>query len=99
MTWRREDSGHKPTPDPSSKRGRIAATPPAAVPEHIVDEEGNPTCSVFEAMGVGNGQGLFEEDAAFPAAMERDLAREHNWPSTRQWAMIRRMMTRDTEAI
>jgi hypothetical protein len=55
--------------------------------------------SCFEAMGITSDSGaVFDEPERFPYAMEQELRRDCNWPSTRDWHLIRRAMTRDTEA-
>ena len=100
MTWRREDSTQRSaTPGMRSKVERTTA-PPVPVPQEIVDEQGEPTTSVFGAMGIGeNGQGIFGEAARMPQDLERQLLRENGWIPERQWDYVRAWMTRTTEAV
>jgi hypothetical protein len=69
------------------------------VPGPILDEDGEPTMSCFEAMGITAESGnAFGEADDFPMEMQRELQRDFGWPSSREWRLIRRAMTRDTEA-
>jgi hypothetical protein len=56
--------------------------------------------SVFEAMGIGAGESLFEGGPdRFPRDFERELERDFGWPSERQWTVLRRIVFRDVQAV
>ena len=101
MTWNKADTSHRAPQDAGRPKGiRTPLPAPAApAPRPILDENGEPTMSCFEAMGITADSGaVFDEPERFPYAMEQELRRDCNWPSTRDWHLIRRAMTRDTEA-
>lgn len=102
MTWRRDDSTKRTPTDPLSTGRRTPAPPRDAVPEQpmLVDENNEPTMSVFAAMDIEH-QGFWgeQEPTRFPAGLERELMNECGWLPERSWDVIRRYMTRDVQAI
>src|SRR5262245_30393432 len=97
MTWNRADLNGTS----QSKKTRTPVTPPAQAlgqPE-LLDADGQPTMSVFEAMNV-NAEGFWGQTEAqrYPAEMERELLRGFGWPSEREWHLYRRFVTRDIQA-
>lgn len=103
MTWLKSDSGHKPSTDPLSKRGRTPAPSREPIPPQpdLLDANGEPTMSVFQAMGIGvNGEGIWGEETTrdFPMDVQRELARDFGWMPQRQWDLTRKFMFRDIEA-
>ena len=97
MTWRKED-----TIGTGVGKLRGARTPgvPVDIPQDLVDAEGEPTMSVFQAMGVGTQGGIWgAEHERFPYEVERQLAMECGIVPERHWQAWKKCVFRDTEAV
>ncbi len=98
MTWRKEDANNKGGASTSkAPRGPVA---PVQEPQEGLDAEGEPTMSVFQAMGIGAGEGLWgTEHERFSYDVERQLMLECGIYPEKQWHLWRRIIFRDTEAM
>lgn len=98
MTWNRSDAGHKPLPDPLKGRRHVLGSQTPVPPEQAINDDPECLPSVFEAMGIKEGENFFGESQRFPPEFERELMTQ-GWYPERSWVMVRRMMLRDIEAV